>query len=421
MCTRSLAKIGRLLSLFAVAILACTGIGACAQPSSGTTAQNQSPIKIGASIPLTGDFSADGKAVKQGYQLWADGVNKHGGLLGRQVQLDLLNDNSDAKQVTINYQKLITVDKVDLVMGPMGPDTSVAGLLVAARYGYAYIEGVGGTKLIFDTVAQDKLNNHFAVSLPVPKYMAGFANYLLSLPQNVQPQTAAYVGADDPFASQQLEQVKGMLQAGGIRTLLDKTYPAETTDYTPYAQQIIAAKADIVVLGSTATSDCVSFIKTFKQQKYDPKAFIASNGPDQGDAFTQAIGGAQYAEGVFVPNGSWASDSKTFQNAQFVSSYIAQFGGKAVDVGETTAEAFSVGQVLEQAVTKIHSLDNSKLITELHRDSFSTVQGPAKFAADGENTLAVANLYQWQNGQLLSVYPASSAKAHSQYPKAPTW
>jgi hypothetical protein len=64
MYTRSLAKIGRLLSLFAVAILACTGTGACAQSSSDTISQNQSPIKIGASIPLTGDYSADGKAVK---------------------------------------------------------------------------------------------------------------------------------------------------------------------------------------------------------------------------------------------------------------------------------------------------------------------------------------------------------------------
>jgi len=162
-------------------MMVLAGISACTQASNttNTPTQNQPPIKIGASLPLTGDFGADGKVVKQGYELWADAVNKRGGLLGRQVQLDLLNDNSDAKQVAVDYQKLISVDKVNLVLGSMGPDTTVAGLVASAHYNYAYIEGVGSTKLIFDTVAQNNLHNHFAVSLPVPKYMAGFSNYVL--------------------------------------------------------------------------------------------------------------------------------------------------------------------------------------------------------------------------------------------------
>jgi branched-chain amino acid transport system substrate-binding protein len=404
-------------------MMVLAGISACTQASNttNTPTQNQPPIKIGASLPLTGDYGDDGKVVKQGYELWADAVNKRGGLLGRQVQLDLLNDNSDAKQVTIDYQKLISVDKVDLVLGSMGPDTTVAGLVASAHYNYAYIEGIGSTKLIFDTVAQNNLHNHFAVSLPVPKYMAGFSNYVLSLPVGMRPKTAAYMGADDPFAGQQLDYTKGQLSTNGVKTVLDATYPAETTDYTPYAQKIIQAKADIVVLGSTSTAECLSFIKYFKQQKYDPKAFIAANGPDQGSTFTKGIGGSQYAEGVFVPNGDWSPSLQSYQNSQLVSAYLAKFGGKAADISASAAEAYSVGQVLEQAVNSIHSIDNAKLIAALHSGSYQTVQGPAKFAADGTNNLSIPYLWQWQKGQFISVYPVSSAKANPEFPKPAVW
>ena len=93
--------------------------GGSATPASATEAPASSaPIKIGISLSLSGDFSADGQGFKQGYQLWADTINKNGGLLGRKVELDILSDASSPDQVQTNYQKLITVDKVDLVFGP---------------------------------------------------------------------------------------------------------------------------------------------------------------------------------------------------------------------------------------------------------------------------------------------------------------
>src|SRR5437016_5700704 len=76
------------------------------------------PIKIGISLSLSGDFSDPGKAVKRGYDLWAAYVNAHGGILGRQVQLKIVNDASSPNQVVTNYQNLITRDKVDLTFGP---------------------------------------------------------------------------------------------------------------------------------------------------------------------------------------------------------------------------------------------------------------------------------------------------------------
>ncbi|HEY6407365.1 MAG TPA: amino acid ABC transporter substrate-binding protein, partial [Ktedonobacteraceae bacterium] len=371
-----------------------------------------SPILIGASIANSGDFSADGKPTRQGYELWADTINKQGGLLGRQVKLDLVNDNSTPEGVTLAYQKLINVDHVDLVVGPFADLTAVAAAKVAHRSGKVLIEGSGTAVAVF----QQGLDNIFSVSLSAKNYLVSFAEYILSLPADLRPKTAAYSTQDDPFLGPQLDQARSLLENGGIKTVLNEKYPVETSDYTPLAQKVVASGADLVILG-TFTPDSIAYVKAFKQQHFNPKAIIAASGPDQGDQFTKPIGGVKVAEGIFVPNGGWYAGINTFGNTQFQQDYIAKFGGTAADISSDTVQAYSVMQVLTQAVNKIHSIDNAKLKAELHSDSFDTLQGPVKFAADGENSTAVAFLFQWQSGNLIPVYPQGHAQANPEYPK----
>src|SRR5437588_11784831 len=180
-----------------VLILTLLVLSACGGSNATTTSSNQSqpPIKIGISLSLSGDFSADGKAFQQGYQLWRDTVNKNGGLLGRQVQLDILSDASSTTQVVTNYQKLITVDKVDLVLGPFSTLLTKPASVVANRYGYAMIEGAGGCPSVFTR----GLHNLFDVSPPVANLLVSFTQYVLSLPPSQRPKTAAYATQNDPF------------------------------------------------------------------------------------------------------------------------------------------------------------------------------------------------------------------------------
>ncbi len=101
---------------------------------------------------------------------------------------------------------------------------------------------------------------------------------------------------------------------------------------------------------------------------------------------------------------------------------IAKYGGTADGISSDVAEAYSVGQVVAQAVTKNNSLDNAKLITELHSgDTFQSVQGDVKFDSTGQNVAALAYLFQWQKGALVPVYPASAQGAVApEFPK-PNW
>jgi len=420
MIGRNVLRPGTSLKFFSVFIIALFVLSACGGGGSTTTtttpSQPKTPIKIGISLSLSGDFSADGMAFQQGYQLWADTINKNGGLLGRQVQLDVVSDASSTTQVVTNYQKLITVDHCDLVLGPFSTLLTKPSSVVANRYGYAMLEGAGGGPSVFT----QGLHNIFDVSPPVANLLVSFTQYVLSLPPGQRPTTAAYATEDDPFTQPQVDTAKSLLEQGGVKTVSYQVYPAETTDFTPIAQKMIASKADMIITG-TLLPDITAFIQAFKQQHYNPKALIATAGPDQGDQFTKAIGGATAAEGIFVPNGGWYPQINTFQNAQMVKDYLAKYGGTADGISSDVAEAFAVGQVLQQAATKINSIDNSKLIAELHSgDTFQSVQGPVKFNDQGENILATGYLFQWQKGSLISVYPANQATNPPEYPK-PNW
>ncbi len=405
------------LPVFAALALMVGCCVACGSEVAATTPGNQQRaiIKIGISLSLSGDFSADGHAFTQGYQLWADGVNAHGGLLGRQVSLDIVSNASSPDQVQANYQKLITVDKVDLLFGPYSTLLTKPASLVANQYGYALIEGAGGGPSVFDR----GLHNVFDVSLPVANNLVSFAQYILSLPLSQRPRTAAYATEDDPFTQPQIDLARLMLEQGGVKTVSYQVYPAQNTDYTPIADNVVVSGAQLGVFG-TQLPDISAFISRFKQLHYNPKMLVATAGPDQGSAFLKTIGGTASAEGILVPNG-WYPQAKNSGNAEMVKAYLARYGSTADQISADVAEAYAVGQVAYQAITKVKSLNSAKLLAELHAgEIFQSVQGPVKFDDTGQNIAAQAYLFQWQKGVFLPVYPVSVALASLEFPK-PNW
>src|SRR6185436_3141950 len=85
---------------------------------SGAAAQSGPPIKVGAGLSLTGGSAPAGKMLQAAIEIWKEDVNAKGGLLGRQVEFISYDDQSTPSNVPGIYTKLITVDKVDLLLGP---------------------------------------------------------------------------------------------------------------------------------------------------------------------------------------------------------------------------------------------------------------------------------------------------------------
>src|SRR5471032_496254 len=215
--------------LAALVVVAGTAVWLAAGATA--TPRAQGPIKIGISLSLSGDFSDPGKAVKRGYDLWAAYVNAHGGILGRQVQLKIVNDASDPNQAVSNYQKLITGDHVDLVFGPFSSLLTGPAATVANRYHYAFLEPAGGGPAVFAL----KLHNLFFVQpAPVVKCGDSFVAYLKTLPASQRPKTASYASLDDPFSSPIADAMRAQLSTTmHVKTVYNTIYPAETTDLTP--------------------------------------------------------------------------------------------------------------------------------------------------------------------------------------------
>jgi branched-chain amino acid transport system substrate-binding protein len=415
----------RFLSLGAAACVAAALAAGCSSSSSSSSSSTpktstKAPIVIGASLSLTGDFSADGVAFERGYQLWAHDVNAAGGLLGRKVELKIVNDASSPTQVVTNYDKLISTDHVDLTFGPFSSKLTTPASAVAARNGYAFIEGAGGAPSVFITPANQTAHNVFDVSLPIEDELVPFVNWVMSLPASQRPKTVAYPMADDPFADPPVQKAQALLQKAGIRTVYSKIFPAEVPDYAPAAANVASSGAQAVVLGSTDVPTVGAFMKAFEQQHYVPKIFIAAAGPDQGSAFTSAVGTGN-ANGMMVPN-AWYPGSPNPDSQKMVAEYVKKYGGSASGVNADVAEAYSVGQVAAQAIQATGGTQNSKIISYLHSGvTLNSVQGPVKFDSLGRNGQATTYVFQWQNGNFVQVLPVAAAGSVKILNPKPAW
>jgi branched-chain amino acid transport system substrate-binding protein len=416
----------RYLSLAATAAVLALVLAACgggSSPSSGAAPSSsavKSPILIGVSLSLTGDFSADGQAFQRGYELWQSDVNSHGGILGRQVKLVILNDASSPTTVVSNYQKLISVDHVDLTFGPFSSLLTAPASTAVARYGYAMIEGAGTAPSVFSVASNKTVHNIFSPSLPVTDYMVPFANWVKSLPPSQRPKTAAYPMANDPFADPPVQTARKILESAGVKTVYSKIFPEEEADYKAPADQVAASGAQLVVLGSTDVPTVNAFMQAFEQQHYNPKIFIAASGPDQGAAFVKTVGQAN-ANGMMVPDG-WYGAYNNPLSSMMVQHYLAKYGGTASDINADVAEAYSVGEVAALAVKATGGTDNAKIITYLHSGvTLNTVQGPVQFNKIGENPRAAAFIFQWQNGNFNQVLPANAAGSTKVTDPKPGW
>jgi branched-chain amino acid transport system substrate-binding protein len=415
----------RFLALGAAAAMTASALAGC---GGAATAQNGSSpdILVGISLPLTGNFSSDGQAFLKGYELWQSDVNSHGGLLGRQVKLKILNDNSDQTKTQADYKQLILNDHVQLTLGPFSSLLTAPASETVGHYHFAMIEGAGDANVVFlDPKGDEKYHNVISPSLPTADYMKPLIAWVRSLPAGQRPRTAAYPSTNDPVGQPAVAFAQQQLSKAGVHTVYSKvfnevaTVKQEAAAYHSYAEATANSNAQVVVLGSTDPQTVAVFMKVFEQRKYEPKLFVGVSGPDQGQAFEGLVGKAA-ANGVMVPN-SWDGAYQNALSENMVEEYIAKYGGTAADINADVAEAFSTGEVAADAVEHTHGTNNVRILGYLHSGvTLQTVQGPAKFDKLGRNPDAVGFIFQWQNGNFNQVLPLGDRNSSTLlYPKTP--
>jgi branched-chain amino acid transport system substrate-binding protein len=400
-------KLGRLLVVaLTLALVAVAGCGDDDDGGGGGGGGEASgePIKVGASLPLTGEFSEPGKAARQGYEVWEAMVNEKGGLIdGRPVQMVIKDDQSNQNTIVADYNALISRDQVDLLLGTFSSLLNLPASAVAERNRMLYVEPAGGAPELFDRGFRFLF---FAQQATADKQGELWAEYIAELPADERPKTAAYPTLDDPFAQPTSEGIEKILSDAGIRTVYRETYTIDNPNLDGIANALKSRNPDVVVHGATF-EDGVGMVRALRKADFTPKILYQTTAPSLGDQYSGALG-KQTTEGIFY-GVSHSKEANTPGNEEFVAKYRELFGGD--EVPEDAADAYAAAQVLEAAVKAVGTIDRERqieLADWLRENTVDTVLGPLSWD-DAGRPQGEFLIGQWQSGVPEIILPEEAA------------
>jgi branched-chain amino acid transport system substrate-binding protein len=399
------------LALLTMAALVTAGCGDD-DDGGGGGGEGGPAVKVGASLPLTGEFSEPGKAAKQGYEVWEAMVNEKGGLIdGRKVEMVIKDDQSNQNTIVADYNALISRDKVDLLLGTFSSLLNLPASAVAERNRMLFVEPAGGAPELFE---RDFRFLFFAQQATADKQGEVWAKYITELPEAERPKTAAYPTLDDPFAQPTSEGIEEIFTKAGIRTVYRETYTIDNPNLDGIANALKARNPDVVVHGATF-EDGVGMVRALRKADFTPKILYQTTAPSLGDQYSEAIG-KPTTEGIFYAV-SHSKEASTPGNEEFVAKYREMFGGE--EVPEDAADAYATAQVLEAAVKAVGTIDRKRqleLADWLRENEVDTILGPLTWDDLGrpEGEFLVG---QWQNGVPEIVLPEEAATSDEIIPE----
>lgn len=395
-------KIGRREAL--VGIGAATALGA-AHP---LWAQG-GPIRIGGSLAITGPLSATALVHKLTGEIYLDDLNRRGGLLGRKVEWVLKDDQSKPDVARTLYEQLVTVDKVDLLVGPYATPNILSAMGVAQRYNKLIIHHTFGMPHLA------KYNKQFPTWAtgvePARTTSDTLLDFMASMPN--PPKRIAIVTSK--FAPCQLV-ANGMregLKRRGLTELMFLEWDFGNRDFAAIASRLKDAKPDFIYAGVIAMEGMMLLDAMKKIDYKAPPMFhhLPSPGP---------MVNSPDAQGMLVA--TIFEEHEPMMSNQGAKEFVPQFNQRAKAAGlpdnavDTQAAAsYAAWQVLEAGVKGANSIDDQAVSDWLKRNSVPTIQGPLRF--DGPNNYGsdLTKIKQVQNKDWVVVWPRAFAKPGTQY------
>ncbi len=390
------------------AALAMTGVlattlAACGGGGDSGGSDSDEPIRIGSSLPLTGEFSQPGKAANEGYEVWVEMVNEAGGLLDREVELIVKDDASNQNTIVADYNALISQDRVDLLLGTFSSLLNLPASAVAEKNQMLYVEPAGGSPELFSRGFEYLF---FAQQSTADRQGLLFAEYIAGLPEGERPETAAYPTLDDPFAMPVVEGMREILEEAGVETVYSETYAIDTKNFDSLVSSMRSADPDMVVHGAQF-EDGIGMTRAMLKADFTPDVLFQTNAPSFRQQYEESVG-AENTEGVtFGVSHSPEADSPG--NQEFVDKYEEMFGTR--EVPEDAADGYAAGQVLQAAVEAVGSIDDQTALADwLRENEVETILGDLSWNDDGSPTGDFL-IGQWQDGVPEIVLPEEVATA----------
>ena len=344
------------------------------------------PFRIGFAVPLTGAFGKDGGLVKDAYVFWKETVNARGGIevKGKRYPIKLIfyDDKSEPQTSAKLVEKLITEDRVDLLLGGFGSSQVIAASAVSEKFRYPMTCGAASTLKLFDR----GFKYYFSLLGKAPDEVRGCVEILPTL--KPRPRKAVVIGANVPFCADAADGFKSYAPQKGIQVVDFELFPMALIDYNSLLSKIKVKKPDVLLVGSHSLV-AIRVMKGLKEIDFSPKGVFFSYGPTVPD-FVNSLGkDAEYvfAASEWTPNLPYRDD--LFGTARdFQEKYKKRFGRTPDFV-----EAASVGGALvQQQVVKELALipplkdsDRQRMMKYLYTKRFDNFYGPIKFEPDGAN------------------------------------
>jgi branched-chain amino acid transport system substrate-binding protein len=364
-----------------------------------------SPLRIGYSLARTGLFAVATPVQEQAYQLWREQVNAAGGLsIGgkekRPIEFVSYDDQSEPAKAAQIYEKLISVDKVDLLLAPWGTATHIAIAPVVERHRFPLVGATASTTLVGELGAKYMWFTEMQAD--------SFGGDLPKLLTEVGAKRIAIITNQLPLALETKKFLVPALQKAGLEIVFNQEYPADIKDMTGLLTGVKSATPD-AVLGLAYPSDSILYMSTAREIGLQAKFQFLEIGPTE--AFFLEKFGANL-DGI-VTVGHWSPDQTMWPKARpFFEAYKAKFN-ELPDYLDSVSSYMSA-EILQQAVAKV-GLDRAKLRETIAGSTFDTINGPVRF--NGARNVGTPNSYlQIQKGIAQIIWP-SQVKTSNFEPK----
>jgi len=384
----------------AIVAVAIAVIGTLA---SQVTAEAQGAIRIGASLSLTGTYAEPGRYQHEGYQLCQKDLNAKGGLLGRKVEFVVYDDQSVPATGVRLYEKLITEDKVEAVMGPYSSAITEAAVNVTEKYKRIMVAPLAATTSIF----KKGRKYVFMVISPAEVYLEG----LVDIAAKRGLKTIAIVNEDTLFPKSSAAGTAELAKKAGLQVVLQEAYPKGNQDFSALLTKIKATNADVVA-AATYFDDAIALTRQMKELGVNPKMFAVTVGGDIPKFYDLLKQSGEYIYSA----SQWESTLPYPGTKEFNAAFIKEFNHEP---SYHAAAAYAGCLIYAEAVRKAGTLESEKVRDTLLALKTRTMFGDYQVDKDGFQTAHKMVLLQWQDGKRVVVWPDDLAHGKVRFPTPP--
>jgi branched-chain amino acid transport system substrate-binding protein len=370
---------------------------------SGGPAHGQAPIRIGASLSLTGTYAKLGKNQHEGYKLCERDLNARGGLLGRKVQFVVYDDQSMPATAVRLYEKLITEDKVDAVMGPYSSPVTEAAANVTEKYRKVMVSPLAATTSIF----KKGRRYAFMIISPAESYLEG----LIDIAARRGLKTVAVVNEDTLFSKAAATGTVELARKKGLQVIYQEAYPKGNTDFSAILTKVRAANPDVVA-AATYFDDAVALTRQMRELNVNPKMFGVTVGGDLVEFYDTLQHNAEYVYGAT----QWEASLPYPGNREFHEAYVKEF---AHEPSYHSAAGYAGCLTYAEAVKRAGTLDSDKVREVLLKLEMKSLFGDYKVDETGFQVAHKMVLFQWQDKKKVTVWPDDLAAGAARFPTPP--